>query len=72
MAVLFTVGLMNLTWMAGIAVVFLAEKNWRHGVGLTRLTGIATVLFSIAVLIHPSLLAAVAPFKTQPPMPMSG
>ena len=72
MAVLFTVGLMNLAWMAGIAVVFLAEKNWRHGVGLTRLTGIATVLFGIAVLIHPSLLATVAPFKATPPMPMSG
>ena len=72
MAVLFTVGLMNLAWMAGIAVVFLAEKNWRHGVGLTRLVGTATVLFGIAVLVHPSLLAAVAPFKAQPPMPMSG
>jgi predicted metal-binding membrane protein len=72
MAVLFTVGLMNLAWMAGIAVVFLAEKNWRHGVGLTRIIGVATVLFGIAVLIHPSLLAAVAPFKAQPPMPMSG
>jgi predicted metal-binding membrane protein len=61
MAVLFTVGLMNLAWMAGIALVFLAEKNWRHGVGLTQLIGIATVLFAIAVLIHPSL-----------PMPMNG
>jgi len=72
MAVLFTIGLMNLAWMAGIAVVFLAEKNWRHGVGLTRLIGIATVLFGVAVLIHPSLLATVAPFKATPPMPMSG
>lgn len=72
MAVLFTVGLMNLAWMAGIAVVFLAEKNWRHGVGLTRLTGIATVLFGVAVLIHPSVLATVAPFNATSPMPMSG
>ena len=72
MAVLFTVGLMNLAWMAGIALVFVAEKNWRRGMGLTRLIGIATVLFAIAVLIHPSLLATVAPFKASPPMPMSG
>jgi hypothetical protein len=41
-------------------------------VGLTRLIGIATVLFAIAVLIHPSLLATVAPFKASPPMPMNG
>jgi hypothetical protein len=40
-------------------------------VGLTRLIGIATVLFGVAVLIHPSLLATVAPFKAPPPMPMS-
>jgi predicted metal-binding membrane protein len=72
MAVLFTVGLMNLAWMAGIALVFLAEKNWRHGVGLTQLIGIATALFGIAVLIHPSLLATVAPFKAPPPMPVNG
>jgi predicted metal-binding membrane protein len=72
MAVLFTVGLMNLAWMAAIALVFLAEKNWRHGVGLTRLIGIATALFAIAVLIHPSFLATVAPFKASPPMPMNG
>ena len=30
MAVLLVVGLMNLAWMAAIAVVFFAEKNWRH------------------------------------------
>jgi len=35
------VGLNELAWMAGIAVVFLAEKNWRHGVGLTKVVGIA-------------------------------
>src|SRR5205823_2441919 len=34
MAVLFVVGLMNLAWMAGIAIIFLAEKNWHRGVGL--------------------------------------
>ena len=48
------------------------QKTWRHGVGLTQLIGIATVLFAIAVLIHPSLLATVAPFKASPPMPMNG
>lgn len=61
MAVLFVVGLMNLAWMAAIAVVFLAEKNWRHGVGLTRVIGIAVIAFGVAVLVHPPLLGSVAP-----------
>ena len=39
MAVLFVVGLMNLAWMAGIAVVFILEKNWRHGRELTFVVG---------------------------------
>jgi len=59
MAVLFAVGLMNLTWMAAIAVVFLAEKNWRYGVALTRVVGIATAVLGLAVLIHPDLLGDV-------------
>jgi predicted metal-binding membrane protein len=59
MTVLFVVGLMNLAWMAAIAVVFLAEKNWRHGVGLTKVVGTAIAGFGIAVLVHPSLLDAV-------------
>jgi predicted metal-binding membrane protein len=61
MAVLFVVGLMNLAWMAGIAVVFLAEKNWRHGIGMTKVVGVAVVAFGIAVLIHPSVLGSIAP-----------
>jgi len=59
MAVLFVVGLMNLAWMAVIAVVFLAEKNWKYGVALTRVVGTALVLFGIAVVVHPALLGSV-------------
>ena len=70
MTVLFVVGLMNLAWMAAIAVVFLAEKNWRHGVGLTRLVGTAVTLFGLAVLVHPSLLGSVAPAAPAAPMGM--
>jgi predicted metal-binding membrane protein len=61
MAVLFVVGLMNLTWMAAIAVVLLAEKNWRHGVALTKVVGVCLVAFGIGVLLHPSLLDSVTP-----------
>ena len=59
MTVLFVVGLMNLAWMAVIAVVFLAEKNWEHGVALTKVVGTALVLFGLAVLVHPALLGSV-------------
>jgi predicted metal-binding membrane protein len=72
MAVLFVVGLMNLAWMAAIAVVFLAEKNWRHGVGLTKVAGAAVVLFGAAVLIHPSLLSSVAPLTHGATMMIGG
>jgi predicted metal-binding membrane protein len=61
MAVLFVVGLMNLAWMAVIAVVFLAEKNWRHGVTLTKVVGIAVGVLGLAVLVHPALLDSVTP-----------
>lgn len=61
MAVLFVVGLMNLTWMAVISVVFLTEKNWRHGMGLTRLAGAGLVTVGLAVLLWPSLLASGEP-----------
>jgi predicted metal-binding membrane protein len=61
MAVLFVVGLMNLAWMAGIAVVFLAEKNWRHGPALSRAAGLAVICFGILVIAHPALLTSVLP-----------
>src|SRR5947208_1520452 len=60
MAVLFVVGLMNLAWMAGVAIVFLAEKNWRRGVGLTYIVGAAIAFLGIAVMVHPALLTTVA------------
>ena len=61
MAVLLVVGLMNLAWMAGIAAIFLAEKNWRHGVGLTKVVGIAVLAFGITVLARPTVLGSVTP-----------
>lgn len=60
MSVLFTIGLMNLTWMAALAVLFLAEKNWKHGVTLTKLAGAGCLLFGIALLVHPQILASFA------------
>jgi predicted metal-binding membrane protein len=60
MAVLVVVGLMNLVWMAGLSVIFLAEKNWRHGVGLTRVVGIGLIVLGFAVLVYPDLLGSLA------------
>ena len=60
MAVLVVVGLMNLAWMAAIALVFLAEKNWRHGVLVTRVAGGAVAALGVAVAAMPSLLSAVS------------
>lgn len=65
MAVLFVVGLMNLTWMAAITAVFLAEKNWKYGARLTKLVGIAVIVFGLVVLAHPSVLDSVAPMSAQ-------
>lgn len=59
MTVLFVVGLMNLAWMAVIAVVFLAEKNWKYAPTLTKVVGTALVAFGIAVVVHPALLSSV-------------
>jgi predicted metal-binding membrane protein len=59
MAVLVVVGLMNLIWMVAIALVFLAEKNWSHGVALNRVAGTAVALLGCAVLVDPNLLVMV-------------
>jgi len=60
MAVLLVVGLMNLTWMAAIAVIFLAEKHWRCGGILAKGVGTALICLGLAVLGYPALLAAIA------------
>jgi predicted metal-binding membrane protein len=60
MAVLVVVGLMNLVWMAGIALIFLAEKNWKHAVGLTKVVGSALIALGIAVIVSPGILPNVS------------
>ncbi len=70
MAVLVVVGLMNLVWMAAIALMFLAEKNWRHGVALTKVAGTAVTALGIAVIVHPEWLATIS--GGSPPSAMGG
>jgi predicted metal-binding membrane protein len=56
MAVLVVVGLMNLTWMAAIALVFLAEKNWSYGAWVPRAAGMVVAALGLLVIIRPELL----------------
>jgi len=60
MMVLLVVGLMNLIWMAAIAVIFLAEKNWRYGALLTRLAGAGVAAVGVAVAAVPPVLSAIS------------
>jgi predicted metal-binding membrane protein len=60
MVVLLVVGLMNLIWMAAIALVFLEEKNWRHGVLVTRVAGAGVAALGIVAAAAPSILSAIS------------
>jgi predicted metal-binding membrane protein len=60
MVILLVVGLMNLIWMAAIALIFLAEKNWRHGALLTRVAGAGVAALGVAVAAVPPLLSAIS------------
>jgi predicted metal-binding membrane protein len=51
MAVLAVLGLMNLTWMAVFAVVFFLEKNWRYGVMVARVAGVACLVLGMGALL---------------------
>jgi predicted metal-binding membrane protein len=50
MAVLVVVGFMSLPWMAALTVLFVAEKNWRHGAGLSRIVGAGAAIGGLAVM----------------------
>lgn len=61
MAVLFVVGLMNLVWMATIAVIFVVEKHLAHDAWFTRAVGTAVTIFGVLVLMQPELLEVFVP-----------
>lgn len=56
MGLLLVVGLMNLVWMAGLALLFLTEKCWRHGTGLTRVAGGTLVALGVLTAIEPDIM----------------
>lgn len=54
--VLIAVGVMNLAWMAGLAVVIFLEKTWRFGKALGVAFGIALLVVAFFVPSHPELV----------------
>jgi hypothetical protein len=63
-------GLMNLIWMAALALVFLAEKTWRYGDSLTRVMGTALIALGLLLIAFPDLLPTVS--GADPMAPMDG
>jgi predicted metal-binding membrane protein len=49
MAILTVAGFMSLPWMAALAILILAEKNWRYGQELARVMGVVMVVAAIVV-----------------------
>ena len=60
MTVLVVVGLMNLWWMAGIFLLFFAEKHWKHGLVLAKFAGIALIALGAAIVAWPAVLAMIS------------
>ncbi len=57
MVVLIAVGVMNLAWMAVLTAVIFLEKTWNTGPRLSRITGVALIVFALSfVPDHPELL----------------
>ena len=54
MAVLFAVGVMNLVWVAGLALLVLAEKVAPGADRLSRIAGVVLVLIGIVTLVSKS------------------
>jgi predicted metal-binding membrane protein len=52
MLLLFVGGIMNIAWIAGLAVLVLAEKLWRHGRPLSRLVGIAAIAGGLFLIVR--------------------
>jgi predicted metal-binding membrane protein len=56
MAVLIAVGTMNVTWMAGLALLILLEKNAPHGERIAVAAAAVFVTLGVVLIVHPSTL----------------
>ena len=68
MAVLVVMGLMNLVWMAALALVFLAEKTSGYGDPLTKVMGTALIALGLLLIAFPDLLPTVSGADRMAPM----
>lgn len=68
MAVLVVMGLMNLVWMAALALVFLAEKTSRFGGPLTKVLGTALIVLGLLLVAFPDLLRTLSGAESMTPM----
>jgi predicted metal-binding membrane protein len=60
MSVLFVVGVMDIKWMAALAIVLALERNSRSPTGTARLAGAAVLAIGIAVIAHPLFLTSIS------------
>ncbi len=60
MSVLVVVGLMNLVWMAGLALIFLLEKHTARRGLLTRVVGTGLIVLGLAIVAFPDLLPVIS------------
>jgi predicted metal-binding membrane protein len=52
MALLFVAGVMNLLWVAAIAVFVLLEKLWRQGLLVGRIAGVLLIAWGTYQFVH--------------------
>lgn len=73
MAVLFVVGLMNLTWMAALSILILVEKRAPWGVAIGRLTGVLFIVLGVCMAVRPNLFppSGLQPTAIRPMMGMT-
>ena len=60
MAVLLTVGLMNIFWMLGLTLVFVAEKHWPQALLFGRIFGAALIVLGLAAMAWPGVLHTIS------------
>ena len=59
-AVLLVVGLMNLLWMVAMFLIVLVERNWKHGLGVSRTAGAMLIVLGLAMAAWPAMLFVVS------------
>ena len=67
-AILIAVGIMNLAWMAALALVILLEKSWRHGRALSLVVGVLLIAYGFTILAFPELAPGLVDPGTGPGM----